>query len=147
MHRSPRLMMYTAVVGNGLMRAMMHSMTRAQRRMQREQRTVEAMIRLYCRSVHHTTSKLCNECHDLAEFANLRLSKCPFQDNKPTCAKCPIHCYKPERREQMKAVMRFAGPRMMWKHPIIAIRHMLDARREVPPIPKSGGRTNPSSDV
>ncbi|MEG0375126.1 MAG: nitrous oxide-stimulated promoter family protein, partial [Raoultibacter sp.] len=35
------------------------------------------------------------------------------------------HCYKPEEREKIRAVMRHAGPRMMTKHPIAAIRHLI----------------------
>ena len=125
-------------------------MTRADRRMHRERKTMEAMIRLYCRGVHQSDGgphdELCTDCADLQAFANLRLTKCPYQEDKPTCANCPIHCYKPDRREQMKAVMRYAGPRMMWKHPIMAIRHLLDGRREAPPLPKRGTRTRTADD-
>jgi hypothetical protein len=115
-------------------------MTRAERRIERERRTIEAMIRLYCRDRHGTHNGLCAECDDLRAFAELRLSKCPFQEDKPTCASCPIHCYRPDRREQVKAVMRYAGPRMMWRHPILAIRHMVDRHREPPELPKRRGR-------
>jgi hypothetical protein len=27
-------------------------------------------------------------------------------------------------RERMRAVMRFSGPRMMWYHPVDAIKHL-----------------------
>jgi predicted amidophosphoribosyltransferase len=104
--------------------------------MERERRTIEAMIRLYCERVHSTNNGLCAECDDLRAFAELRLSKCPFQEEKPTCASCPIHCYKPDRREQIRAVMRYSGPRMMLKHPILAVRHMLDGRRETSELNK-----------
>jgi hypothetical protein len=33
--------------------------------------------------------------------------------------------------------MRFAGPRMASHHPILALHHLLDERRQVPP--RSGG--------
>ena len=63
----------------------------------------------------------------------LRLEKCPFQEHKTTCAKCPVHCYKPARREQIRAVMRYAGPRMMFRHPRLAFYHLvIDGRREKP---------------
>ena len=65
----------------------------------------------------------------------IRLEKCPYGETKPTCANCPIHCYQPHRREQIKKVMAYAGPRMLLTHPILAIRHMLDGRREAPPLP------------
>ncbi len=41
------------------------------------------------------------------------------------CSKCPIHCYKPKMREHIREVMRYSGPRMIFYHPIIAIKHML----------------------
>ena len=62
----------------------------------------------------------------------MRLEKCPFGSEKPTCATCPIHCYRPSMRERMRDVMRESGPWMLWHHPILTIRHMLDERRPAP---------------
>jgi hypothetical protein len=107
-----------------------------QARLEQERRTMEAMIVCYCRGVHRAGAELCAECRELLEYATGRLERCPFQENKPTCAKCPIHCYQPQRREQVKAVMRYAGPRVFWRHPILSVRHYLDACREIPPVPK-----------
>ena len=53
------------------------------------------MIGIYCRGHHGTQGELCPDCADLLSYAGLRLEKCPFQENKTTCAKCPVHCYKP----------------------------------------------------
>ncbi|MEX5904063.1 nitrous oxide-stimulated promoter family protein [Providencia hangzhouensis] len=39
---------------------------------------------------------------------------------------------KPKMREQMKLVMRWAGPKMLIHHPILAIRHLLDNSKTVP---------------
>jgi hypothetical protein len=105
--------------------------------MQREAATVERMIAVYCRREHadadvRDNEGLCPQCGELRDFARLRLSKCPYQEEKPTCANCPIHCYRPDRRRQMKDVMRIAGPRMLWRHPFLTIRHMLDGRRPAP---------------
>lgn len=105
-------------------------------RIRRERRTVDAMIALYCRSVHRTRNGLCAECAELAEFARFRLARCPFQERKPTCAKCPVHCYKPHMRRRIKAVMRHAGPRMLRRHPILALRHLMDGRRPAPDTKK-----------
>jgi hypothetical protein len=103
------------------------STTRARKgRIAREKRTIEAMIALYCRDNHRTTTSLCEECTALLQYARLRLDKRPFGENKPTCARCPIHCYKPDMREETKRVMRYSGPRMLLRHPILAIGHLLD---------------------
>ena len=107
-------------------------------RMRREQKTVEAMIGIYCRGRHAIEDGLCVECEELAQYSRLRLQKCPFQQEKPTCAKCPIHCYKPDMRDNVRDVMRYAGPRMMVRHPVLAVQHLLDGRRDPPPVPRSG---------
>ena len=104
-------------------------------RLERERRTVAAMIGVYCRAQHNASdSSLCDECADLEAYTRLRLEKCPYGEAKPTCANCPIHCYQPHRREQVRRVMAFSGPRMLWRHPVLAVRHMLDGYRKAPPL-------------
>lgn len=99
-------------------------------RLERERRTVAAMIAVYCRAKHTTASGTCPDCTELETYTRLRLEKCPYGEEKPTCANCPIHCYQPHRREQVRRVMAFSGPRMLWRHPVLAVRHMLDGRRK-----------------
>ncbi|MBM9603086.1 nitrous oxide-stimulated promoter family protein [Desulfopila inferna] len=101
-------------------------------RLAKEYRTIRAMIKIYCQA-HHTSSidiELCGECLKLRNYAQQRLQNCPFQQNKPTCGNCTIHCYKKEMREQIKTVMKYSGPRMIYRHPIMAFRHLLDGRRK-----------------
>ena len=94
-------------------------------RIVRERNTVEAMIALYCRLDHHR-EQLCPECRELRDYAASRLARCPFGEDKPTCLNCPVHCYAHQRRERMREVMRFSGPRMLRRHPVLAIRHLID---------------------
>ncbi len=68
------------------------------------------MVEVYCHDHHGTKSDLCSECRELLEYAEVRLDRCPYGENKPTCNKCPIHCYKPAPKEQMRLVMRYSGP-------------------------------------
>lgn len=117
-----------------------------QRRMARERRTVEAMIGLYCQAQHGqhgNNGRLCAECAALRDYAWLRLERCPFQAGKTTCAKCPIHCYKPEQRAAVRTVMRYAGPRMLLRHPLLALLHLLDGLRQEPrrPLGEKARRT------
>jgi len=93
-----------------------------------ERETVRAMIRIYCRGIHQSDS-LCEECSQLWDYADERLNKCPFGIDKPTCQNCTVHCYKPEMRQRIKEVMRYAGPRMIWHHPVLAIRHLIRERK------------------
>ena len=102
-------------------------------RLDRENKTVQTMISMYCRQHHDSKTALCDECYDLALYASQRIGKCPYGYDKPTCTNCVIHCYKPEMREKIRQVMRFAGPRMIINHPFLAIMHMIDA--VVNPIP------------
>jgi hypothetical protein len=105
------------------------------RRMEREARTVEAMIALHCRQVHGSAEDLCPRCAALRTYARRRLEKCPFQAGKTTCARCPVHCYKPQMREEIRAVMRYSGPRMLLRHPILAALHLVDGLRKAPAQP------------
>ncbi len=102
-------------------------------RLRREERTVLAMINIYCRA-HHGARPPCADCRELADYALRRLEACPFGAEKPTCVNCPIHCYKPAMREKMRAVMRYAGPRMLLRHPILAVLHLIDGRRKAPSL-------------
>ena len=93
------------------------------RKLQHERRVVRDMIVLYCRK-NHGTKQLCDECLALAEYADERTLKCPFMEEKTFCSQCKTHCYKPEMREKIRQVMRYSGPRMIFHHPIAAIRHL-----------------------
>jgi len=104
-------------------------------RLDREYRTIRAMIEIYCRDFHNSRNGLCEECQKIEEYAKLRLMNCPFSEEKPVCAKCPVHCYKPDMRRKVKEIMRYSGPKMLMHHPILAIRHLFfDLKRETPQI-------------
>lgn len=104
-------------------------------RMDREGKTIAVMLGMYCRD-QHGGKELCAECQELLTYARQRLEKCPFQEGKTTCAKCPVHCYKPAMRERVRTVMRYSGPRMTYRHPMMAIQHLIDGRRKEPIQPK-----------
>lgn len=102
-------------------------------RLLRERRTMEAMVDLFCSGVHRRQPEECSTCSDFLEYARKRVEKCPYQEDKPPCVKCPIHCYMPTRRAQVREVMSYAGPRMALRHPWFALRHWLDSFRKPPP--------------
>ncbi len=105
-------------------------MTKRPGRMQREKKTIAVMVGIFCADKHDSgEGQLCSDCRALLDYANQRLDKCPFGADKGPCAKCEIHCYKPEMRDRVRAVMAYAGPRMMKKHPVLAAKHLLDGRR------------------
>ncbi len=97
------------------------------RRIAREKKTVEIMMKIYCRDHHNGRRALCPECAELLDYTRLRLDRCPFGERKPACAKCEVHCYKPAQRQRIVAIMRYSGPKMLTRHPILAVRHLRDA--------------------
>lgn len=102
----------------------------AESKRRREKAMVSRMIALYCRKQHRSKGGLCPECAELADYARQRSDKCPFMETKTFCSNCRVHCYKPEMREKIRAVMRFSGPRMLFSHPAAAIRHLFETRKE-----------------
>ena len=69
---------------------------------------------------------LCPQCQELLTYAHQRLERCKFGNEKPSCTRCPVHCYKPAMRQQIRQVMRYSGPRMLLHNPVLAIRHLWD---------------------
>ena len=93
---------------------------------EKEKKLIPVMIRKFCHGNHKTKGKgICDDCKELTEYALFRLDKCPFKINKKFCSFCKIHCYKPDMREKIKAVMKYSGPRMLFTHPIFAISHVV----------------------
>ena len=100
-------------------------------RIANQKSTIRLMIGMYCSANHRDKAstyhgdKLCGDCGRLLEYALTRLDRCPHGESKPSCRQCKIHCYRSAEREEMRSVMRYAGPRMMFTHPIAAVRHII----------------------
>jgi hypothetical protein len=109
------------------------------RRIRRERQTIGAMIRMYCEANHleaggnaaADSTGLCEECSDLLEYSLRRVEGCSFGERKPVCSRCTVHCFRPTMRDRVRVVMRYAGPRMIYRHPYLAVTHMLN-RRQAP---------------
>ena len=93
-------------------------------KLEAEKRVVKTMIMMYCRKKHHQ-NKPCASCSALIDYACQRIESCPEKERKPFCSRCRIHCYHSEMRERIRLVMRYSGPRMLFRHPIMTIAHML----------------------
>ena len=111
-----------------------------------EKLLVSEMIALYCRKQHKTPKgQLCPACQELQDYALARIDKCPFMETKTFCSACKVHCYKPAMREQIRAVMRWAGPRMLPVPLILPPQRMLpvpqfpvrSCRSRMPKMPSS----------
>jgi Nitrous oxide-stimulated promoter len=115
-------------------------------RLARELKTIHAMLRIYCHDLHAEDRGLCAGCTALMNYATRRLDRCVFGDDKPTCANCTVHCYSAAMREQVRSVMRYAGPRMLTRHPILALAHVIDGRRPAPELPRPAQRVAPAAE-
>ena len=104
---------------------------------ERDAQTLRAMAQMYCKDHHATSSKsagggrgrnaenaaLCEQCSAVLAYSLERTAKCPHE-HKGNCKECSIHCYKPDMRAAIKEIMSYAGPRMLYAHPLLALRYM-----------------------
>lgn len=96
-------------------------------RLEREDKTVKAMIEIYCKEKHNSNITFCSECKQIYDYASYRIMRCPHKDKKPSCAKCEIHCFSNLMKEKIKQVMKFSGPRMLIYHPLLSLFHYFDS--------------------
>lgn len=86
-----------------------------------ERKIVMEMIDLYYK--HHI-----DEYDDkFIEYVNARITHCPRMKEKTFCSKCPVHCYREDMRKQIKKVMKYSGPRMIFHHPLLVIKHVISS--------------------
>lgn len=97
---------------------------------EKEKNIVKLMIELYCKGHKHTENGLCDSCEELVRYSHKRVDLCPFMETKTFCQHCRVHCYSQEMREKIKEVMRYSGPRMLFFHPIIVIKHGIESFKD-----------------
>ncbi|MBN2822093.1 MAG: nitrous oxide-stimulated promoter family protein [Coriobacteriia bacterium] len=113
---------------------------------------------IYCKGVHPDAARtplvsdgaalgvygkkppvVCERCAELLVYAEKRRAFCP-KDPKPFCSHCDTHCYKPDMREYMREVMRYAGPRSMWHgHAVDGVKHLLEGRKHKKEMRRTNG--------
>ena len=110
-----------------------------------DRKVVRTMIGMYCRA-HHAAARpadvasdgaagdragLCPDCAELADYCDRRVDRCPLGDRKTSCRKCTISCYDDPHRKAIRAAMRYAGPRMLFRHPWMALKQLFHELRPV----------------
>jgi hypothetical protein len=106
-------------------------------RREREADIVQKMIKMYCKAHHNAEGHLCIQCDALSVYSEKRALSCMYGDIKPVCKECPVHCYTPQKREQIKQVMTWAGPKMIFRNPLFAITHIIDNLTSAKPKSKT----------
>ena len=94
-------------------------------KIEKEKNVVAFMINCYCRKNHHQEAA-CKSCNDLVNYAHERLNVCPFGEKKTPCIKCKVHCYSKNKRAEIRKVMSYIGPRMIYLMPVQYIKHMFN---------------------
>lgn len=97
--------------------------------MKKNRRTLEKeiftkMTELYCKGKEHN-SELCNHCKEIITYSHGRIDSCKFGDDKKFCSQCTVHCFKEDMRKEVKKIMRFSGPRILFYHPVMALKHLI----------------------
>ena len=105
-------------------------MSAEDQKLKEESTTVQLMIKKYCHAHHGQKAGLCVDCSHLLQYAHQRLLHCRFGKKKPFCSQCPVHCYRPDMRKRIRTAMRYSGPRMLFSHPKMAIKHLMTRFRK-----------------
>lgn len=104
---------------------------------------VDSMIDLYA-AAHCRNSQIPDaevpDTEALKDYAHRRIEQCRYRNEpeKPFCNVCPVHCYKPEMRRQIRSVMRYSGPRILLRHPFLSVAHLIGtirSKKKPPPLP------------
>ncbi len=96
------------------------------KRLDREKETVKKIIQLHYKQIESEAVNDFKEYKNLIDYAFERLDNCPYGDNKPICARCEVHCYKPEMRDKIRTIMKKSGYKMIIHHPVLLLQHILD---------------------
>ncbi len=113
------------------------------RKLRKDLRLLARFVGIYCAGRHATAEKaplalrthdvaalgircpqLCQACTKLIAHAFVKRASCPL-DPKPMCKRCPTHCYAPHYREEIRAVMKYAGIRMVLRGRLDYLLHLL----------------------
>lgn len=104
-------------------------LSKTEKKRLKEQEMSEEMIALYCRKKHGHKDELCKDCQALADYSKKRSENCPHMAEKTFCSACETPCYSPDMRDKIKEVMQFSGPRMVFRHPILSVRHLFSKKK------------------
>lgn len=91
--------------------------------LEKEKEVFKLMVEIYCKGHKHENS-ICLDCQLIVDYGIRRIDNCPFGEEKTFCSQCKIHCFQDEKRKKVKEIMRYSGPRMIFYHPIMALKHI-----------------------
>lgn len=93
----------------------------------KDRATMEAIGQIYCRGNHDAALRgadaMCPECREAIERTLDRATACPHGHNH-NCEDCETHCQRGESQQQIKRIMRYAAPRMAFRHPLMTATYL-----------------------
>jgi len=77
------------------------------KRLARERLTMSKMVGIYC-AAHHDSGEdnLCGSCREFLNYAERRLRKCPYGNEKPAPSEMPLWERKTDLRQLSRALLQ-----------------------------------------
>ena len=105
-------------------------MKNIQSKREREKQMVSQMIALYCRRNHHTKGGPLPRLRSAERLRPPALRSLPVHGDENLLFQLPGTLLQAGDAGKIRAVMRFSGPRMILYHPVAAVRHVVETKRE-----------------
>ena len=90
-------------------------------------KTLEAMAFIFCKDNHDSRERddagLCPSCRAAVSATLARTEACP-NGHSGNCQDCPHHCQAGEARVAIREIMRYAAPKMLFRHPVMTMRYL-----------------------
>ena len=86
--------------------------------------------------------KINDTYYELVMKAFRHAERCPHSFYKTFCHQCPTTCYKLTDLEQIEPIMKYAGRKIMMKHPIMGLKFVINLLMAKNLINKNKDREN-----
>ncbi|MBO6305825.1 MAG: nitrous oxide-stimulated promoter family protein [Selenomonadaceae bacterium] len=94
----------------------------------KEKKHIKKSFLAYCHKHHDTEGdKLCPKCTALLAAVMVKMNKCMYGITKPICDKCDKPCFGAAQTKEFLKIMKGASNFMMFRHPIMALKHKLQS--------------------
>ena len=94
---------------------------------QKDRAILEAIGTIYCRAHHAECAQdaagLCPECREVVETTLAKAQTCPY-GHSGNCQDCDTQCQRGTSKQRVKAMMRYAAPRMVYRHPLMTLSYV-----------------------
>lgn len=94
----------------------------------KEKKHIKESFLAYCHKNHGTDKEtLCPKCTALLASVMVKMNKCMYGITKPICDRCENSCLGVAQTKEFLKIMKSSGNYMMFRHPIMALKHKLQS--------------------